>query len=78
MIILAIVPCCYDKSPGQRFRMEQWEPLLRRAGIVIDFAPFECEELHASLYESGVVCRKLRLISRLVSSCEAFAFHPRV
>jgi glycosyltransferase involved in cell wall biosynthesis len=64
MIILAIVPCCYDKSPGQRFRMEQWEPLLRRAGIVIEFAPFECEELHASLYESGGVCRKLRLISR--------------
>jgi glycosyltransferase involved in cell wall biosynthesis len=43
--------------------MEQWEPFLRRAGIDIDFAPFECEDLHACLYGPGGAWRKLRLIS---------------
>jgi glycosyltransferase involved in cell wall biosynthesis len=64
MKILAIVPSTYDTSPGQRFRMEQWEPLLRRAGVEIVFAPFECEDLHAHLSRPGGAWRKLRLISR--------------
>ena len=41
MKILALVPAVYDTSPGQRFRMEQWEPLLRKAGVEITWAAFE-------------------------------------
>lgn len=29
MKVLAIVPNIYDTSPSQRFRLEQWEPILR-------------------------------------------------
>jgi len=32
MRVLAIVPAVYDTSPGQRFRLEQWAPLLRQRG----------------------------------------------
>jgi glycosyltransferase involved in cell wall biosynthesis len=64
MRVLAICPATHDTSPGQRFRMEQWEPFLRRAGTEIDFAPFECEDLHACLYSPGGSWRKVNLILR--------------
>jgi glycosyltransferase involved in cell wall biosynthesis len=64
MRILALVPSLYDTSPGQRFRMEQWAPLLSRWNIEIDFHPFECEELHSVLYKPGNIGRKLRLVAR--------------
>ncbi|MCI0485710.1 MAG: glycosyltransferase family 4 protein [Blastocatellia bacterium] len=64
MRILALVPSYYDTSPGQRFRMEQWEPLLRAQGVEIDFESFECERLHSLLYEPGNFSRKIGLIAR--------------
>jgi glycosyltransferase involved in cell wall biosynthesis len=64
MRILALVPSLYDTSPGQRFRLEQWEPLLKERGIEIDYQPFETEQLHAILYKSGGVASKVRLILR--------------
>ena len=63
MRVLAIVPNIYDTSPGQRFRLEQWEPLLRERGVEIIYAPFESEELHSVLHQSGRVPRKLRLVA---------------
>jgi glycosyltransferase involved in cell wall biosynthesis len=62
MHILAIVPSVYDTNPSQRFRIEQWEPLLRERGVEIDFKPFESDELHAVLYKPGRVAEKLRLV----------------
>ena len=64
MNILAIVPSIYDTSPGQRFRIEQWEPLLRERGVEITYAPFESEELHQLLYQTGSVGRKLAHVTR--------------
>ena len=64
MRILAFVPSYHDTSPGQRFRMEQWEPLLRGQGVEIDFESFESEELHSLLYKSGNYSRKIALIAR--------------
>ncbi len=64
MRLLALVPAIYDTSPGQRFRMEQWEPLLRRRGVEITFEPFESEELHSVLYQPGNLRRKLSLVLR--------------
>jgi glycosyltransferase involved in cell wall biosynthesis len=64
MRLLAIVPSLYDTSPGQRFRLEQWEPLLRARGVEITYEPFEDEALHAILYRPGNMPSKLRLIGK--------------
>src|SRR5688572_19502843 len=64
MRLLALVPSLYDTSPGQRFRIEQWEPRLREWGVEITFESFESEELHALLYKPGNIPQKLRLVSR--------------
>ncbi|HEV7475278.1 MAG TPA: glycosyltransferase family 4 protein [Pyrinomonadaceae bacterium] len=67
MRLLAIVPSIYDTSPGQRYRLEQWEPLLRKRGVEITYAPFESEELHALLYKPGSIGRKLSLVTEGMS-----------
>ena len=64
MRLLAIVPSMYDTSPGQRFRIEQWEPLLLERGVEITYAPFEDRELHQSLYEAKNLGSKLTGVSR--------------
>jgi len=64
MKVLAMVPSLYDTSPGQRFRLEQWEPLLSRSGVEITYAPFETEELKNVLYSSGNVLQKMRGVLR--------------
>ena len=67
MRVLALIPSLLDTSPGQRYRIEQWEPLLRERGVEITYEPFESEELHATLYKPGMLGRKLRLVSSAVS-----------
>jgi glycosyltransferase involved in cell wall biosynthesis len=67
MRLLAIVPSIYDTSPGQRYRIEQWEPLLRKNGVEITYAPFESDELHALLYKPGNLGRKLSLVTESIS-----------
>src|SRR5437879_3726466 len=62
MRLLAVVPCITDTSPGQRYRIEQWEPLLRARGVEITYAPFECPELNRVVYQRGSARRKVRLV----------------
>lgn len=62
MRVLAIVPSMFDTSPGQRFRIEQWEPELRKRGVEIICEPFESAELHECLYLRGHMVRKASLI----------------
>lgn len=62
MKVLAIVPSIYDTSPGQRFRLEQWEPILREKGVEITYSPFETEELHRVLYENGQTLQKVKTV----------------
>jgi glycosyltransferase involved in cell wall biosynthesis len=62
MKVLAIVPSLYDTSPGQRFRMEQWEPILKKSGVDITWAPFETDELRAILYRPGQTASKVRTV----------------
>ena len=64
MHVLALMHALYDTSPSQRYRLEQWEPLLRERGVEITYAPFEDEELHSLLYEPGLLPQKLKLVSR--------------
>lgn len=58
MKVLAVVPHIYNTSPGQRYRIEQWEPILRRLGAEITYAPFESAKLNKYLYTNGNVARK--------------------
>ena len=64
MRVLAVVPSIYDTSPGQRFRLEQWEPILKESGVEITYAPFENTELRAVLYEGGQVLAKMGAVTR--------------
>lgn len=50
MRVLALVPSIYDTSPGQRYRIEQWQEGLRQLGVEITFAAFEDEKLNRVLY----------------------------
>jgi glycosyltransferase involved in cell wall biosynthesis len=52
-------------SPGQRFRIEQWEPHLRREhGIDVEYRPFESAALTQVLYENGKALEKAILLLR--------------
>jgi glycosyltransferase involved in cell wall biosynthesis len=62
MRVLAIVPSLYDTSPGQRFRIEQWEPILNEHGIELVYSPFETNELKAVLHKSGNVATKVSAV----------------
>ena len=64
MRVLALMPALYDTSPSQRYRLEQWEPLLRERGVEITYEAFEDEELHQFLYKPGMIGTKLRLVTR--------------
>ena len=64
MKVLAIVPSLYDTSPGQRFRLEQWEKVLNEHGVEITYSPFETEELREILYRSGNAVPKIRAVNR--------------
>jgi glycosyltransferase involved in cell wall biosynthesis len=64
MRVLAVVPSVYDTSPGQRFRIEQWEPILRKGGVEITYAPFENDELRAVLYQGGQILTKVGAVTR--------------
>jgi glycosyltransferase involved in cell wall biosynthesis len=64
MRVLALVQAPYNTSPSQRYRIEQWEPLLRKRGVDITYASFEDEELHDLLYKRGMMRKKLQLVTR--------------
>jgi glycosyltransferase involved in cell wall biosynthesis len=50
MRVLALVPGIYDTSPGQRYRIEQWQGGLKLLGVEITFAAFEDKNLNTVLY----------------------------
>jgi glycosyltransferase involved in cell wall biosynthesis len=64
MRVLALVQGPYNTLPSQRYRIEQWEPLLRERGVDITYASFEDEELHGLLYKRGMMRKKLQLVTR--------------
>ena len=67
MRLLAIVPSLPDTNPCQRYRIEQWEPLLARMGVEVTFRAFEDEELRAVIYQPGRLPRKAALIVRALA-----------
>lgn len=59
MKVLAVVPNVYDKVPGQRFRIEQWDPWLTEMGVTIEYASFESLELSKVIHQRGNYFRKV-------------------
>jgi glycosyltransferase involved in cell wall biosynthesis len=43
--VLAMMPYAAGRAPGQRYRIEQWDPYLRREGLELTYARFEDEAL---------------------------------
>jgi len=60
MKVLAIVPSIYDTSPGQRYRIEQWEPLLREMGVELTYSSFETAQLQQILHQDGNTLQKIQ------------------
>jgi glycosyltransferase involved in cell wall biosynthesis len=56
--VLALVPYPTGRAPGQRFRIEQWAPLLDREQVEIDIRPFLRPEDLDVLYLPGHSLRK--------------------
>jgi glycosyltransferase involved in cell wall biosynthesis len=61
MKVLALVQAAYDVAPGQRYRIEQWDPLLRKYGIEIHYEPFQSVAFSAVIYKQGQYLKKTEL-----------------
>lgn len=57
---LAIVPYPSGRVGSQRYRIEQWAPRLRAAGIELTIAPFFSNRMMDVLYQRGHVLLKVR------------------
>lgn len=51
--VCALMLYPYDLIPGQRFRIEQWEPFLKEEGISIDYYSFADEKLVKTMPKQG-------------------------
>lgn len=58
--ICALMLDPYNTSPGQRFRIEQWEPFLIENGISIDYFSFTNDNLKRVIYEKGQIVSKVK------------------
>src|SRR4051794_24204378 len=54
----------YGMAPGQRFRIEQWEPYLREHGIEIDYFSFADKALTELLPTNGRTLKKILSLGR--------------
>lgn len=58
--ICALMLDPYDVSPGQRFRIEQWEPFLKQDNITIDYFSFTDDKLREVIYKEGHLGAKIK------------------
>ena len=65
--ILALLPGQLGYSPGQRSTIELWEPPLRQAGFVLEYAPFETPALRGALGQRGRILLKVQEMRRAYS-----------
>ncbi|MEZ5347165.1 MAG: glycosyltransferase family 4 protein [Pyrinomonadaceae bacterium] len=64
--ICALMLDPYDTNPGQRFRLEQWEPYLNKLGIEVEYFSFTDAKLRDVLYKDGHLIRKATGMIRAV------------
>jgi len=62
--VCALVPYPAGITPSQRYRIEQWQPILSRQGIEVELWPFLQEAELDLLYSQGRWRAKARMISR--------------
>ena len=60
MRVLVLTPYPYGTVAGPRSTFELWEPVLREAGIELEYLVFESDRLHEVLYEPGHTARRWR------------------
>ena len=58
LTVLALVPYPPGRAPGQRYRLEQWAPLLLSEGIRVVFSPFLPAWAMRVLYRNGHLTQK--------------------
>lgn len=58
MRILLLLPYAWDTSPSQRFRIEQWFPELKAAGVELEVAALLTQDEQRTLYGKGGAARK--------------------
>lgn len=58
--VLALAPYPAGRAPGQRYRIEQWAPLLRREGVQVTLSPFLSLRGMEILYEPGHAVAKAK------------------
>jgi len=56
--LLALVPYPPDRAPGQRYRIEQWQPRLEALGVHCELFPFEDDALYGIMERPGAWARK--------------------
>ncbi|WP_439880210.1 glycosyltransferase family 4 protein [Pontibacter sp. MBLB2868] len=59
MKVLFVVPYPLGKAASQRFRVEQFLPLLQKHNVDYDLKPFWCSDAWALLYKEGYALSKL-------------------
>src|SRR5688500_11564590 len=64
MRVIAFVPYPERRAPGQRFRIEQWAPLLRTDGVEVTMSPFLDGAGMDALYASGRSAAKVSHVLR--------------
>ena len=57
--ILFILPYPLGKAPSQRFRVEQWLPILETAGYTYELCPFMDDDTWNILYKGGATHKKV-------------------
>jgi len=60
----ALVPYPPNTTPSQRFRIEQWMPHLKEAGVTVDLLPFVDEELMQILHQPRSPMAKAAHVAR--------------
>src|SRR5689334_10200095 len=56
--VLALVPYPVKRAPGQRYRIEQWAPMLCRSGVQVTISSFLSRRGMDLLYEPGHLAAK--------------------
>jgi glycosyltransferase involved in cell wall biosynthesis len=62
--VLALVPYPERRAPGQRYRIEQWAPVMRAEGVEVTVAPFLDDRGMDVLYAHGRVAAKVAAMFR--------------
>src|SRR5690349_11933289 len=62
--VLALVPYPERRAPGQRYRIEQWAPLMHGEGVETTLAPFLDDRGMDVLYARGRVAAKAAALFR--------------